>query len=128
MSNRGLAVVWVVVTLFQVFIALGLFVIAYSDTFGLERIAADGEKIVERLNQLEQRAGSQPGESQVAAAGQLRPLLQANNNAFRQLGKLAAWMGGALLVCALLQLGTLLLLTRQLTLSRKVSPKGSTAS
>lgn len=128
MSNRGLLILWVAVTVFQALIAVGLFAVAYSDAFGLERIAANGEKIVQQLSQLEQRAGSPPGESQPVASGQLRTLLQTNNHAFRQLSKLAAWVGGALLVSALLQLGVLFVLTRKLAPSSRASREGSPAT
>lgn len=114
MSSKALIWLGVLVCLFQLAIALGLFVVAYSDAFGLARIAANGEKIVEQLGQLDQRTGAQP-----PVSGQLRPLLQANNQAFRQLGALAGWVAGAILLTAIIQLCTLLALARRFTPRRE---------
>jgi hypothetical protein len=121
MSIKGLFAVSAALAIFQMLIAVGLFVVAYSDTFGLEHIATNGEKIVQQLGQLEQRAGPPSGEPQSVGGGQLRTLLQANNHAFRQLGKLAAWIATALLLSALLQLGVAYILARPSATSNRAS-------
>jgi hypothetical protein len=118
MSNRGLFGLGIVVTLIQVLIALGLLFVAYSDTFGLARITDNGEEIVQRASQLDQRANSQSGVSQPPTSGQLRALLQASDLALRQLGKLIAGVGDVLLIAAVIQLAVLLVLRRRLPLSR----------
>ncbi len=102
MSRTAIAL-WLSAALLQVLAAVGLLIISYGDTFGLEQIAANGEKILQQL--ASQLPNTQSGAS-------IRPLLAASNNAFLQISKLLEWIGAVLLGSVFVQFVGLFLLRR----------------
>jgi hypothetical protein len=107
MIRKSLYAVGIAVACLQIAIASGLLVIAYSDSFGVLRIAENGEKIVAQLAALQERQGAAtPG------SAQLRSMMQTNYLAFRKIGQLIAWVAGAIMLTAVVQLVVLVTLRR----------------
>lgn len=105
MISKSLYAVGIAVAVLQVAIASGLLVIAYSDSFGVLRIAENGEKIVAQVTALQERQGSA-----TPASAQLRSMMQTNYLAFRQVGQLIAWVAVAIMLTAVVQLVVLVIL------------------
>lgn len=108
MISKYLFAVGIAVAFLQIAIASGLLVIAYSDSFGVLRIAENGEKIVAQVTALQERQGAAtPG------SAQLRSMMQTNYLAFRQVGQLIAWVAVAIMLTAVVQVVVFVILRQE---------------